>query len=163
MNIFFLSLAPSVCAAFHGNKHVIKMILETTQLLCTAWHMTDPEHAIYTPCYKKTHYNHPCAVWARESRANYRWLCRLGLALCREYSYRYYGRTHKCEAYLRDLLRNVPPLPDAGFTPPRLAMPDQFKGRDAVAAYRAYYAAEKRHLHQYKRRPLPRWLHAATA
>lgn len=158
MNIFFLHLSPRLCALFHADKHVVKMILETTQLLCTAWHMADPEHAIYKPCYRKTHYNHPSAKWARESRTNYRWLCALGLALCREYSYRYRNRTHKCEAYLRDLAAHVPPVPDAGFTAPRQAMPDEFKGPDAIAAYRAYYTHAKQHLHSWKGRSRPRWL-----
>ena len=60
MNIFFLHILPQVCAQMHIDKHVIKMILETTQLLCSAHHMTisNEKTPCYTPCYKLTHKNH---------------------------------------------------------------------------------------------------------
>jgi hypothetical protein len=65
MNIFFLSLIPSTCAQMHVDKHVIKMILETTQLLCSAHYMVKSE---YIPCYKLIHKNHPSAIWTRKSK-----------------------------------------------------------------------------------------------
>lgn len=161
MNIFFLHLSQSMCAAMHADKHVIKMILETTQLLCSVWHVVDPEHSVYTPCYKLTHRNHPSSVWARESRSNYVWLCKLGMELCKEYTYRY-GRIHKCEAYLRDLSLNIPPIEHVAWTPPRLAMPDEYKSDDFVESYRQYYFFEKSHLHCWKGkvagRDPPHWI-----
>jgi len=161
MNIFFLHLNQSICAIMHADKHVIKMILETTQLLCSAWHIVDPNHEIYTPCYKLTHANHPSSVWTRESQANYVWLCELGLELCKEYTYRY-GRIHKCEEYLRDLSSNIPPIENVECTPPRLAMPTEYKGDDVVESYRQYYFFEKSHLHCWKgkvaSRDIPHWI-----
>ena len=161
MNIFFLHLSQSMCAAMHADKHVIKMILETTQLLCSVWHVVDPEHSVYTPCYKLTHRNHPSSVWARESRSNYVWLCKLGMELCKEYTYRY-GRIHKCEAYLRDLSLNIPPIEHVAWTPPRLAMPDEYKSDDFVESSRQYYFFEKSHLHCWKGkvagRDPPHWI-----
>jgi len=161
MNIFFLHLDPKICAQMHVSKHVVKMILETCQLLCSAWHMTDPDNKIYTPCYKLTHKNHPSSVWTRESKVNYTWLCNLGLELCKEYTYRY-GKTHKCEAYINNLSQNVPPLPDIDFTPPRQAMPDMYKDDDAIEAYRTYYFFDKTRMHSWKgkvnSRDTPDWI-----
>lgn len=139
MNIFFLHMIPSLCAVMHCDKHVVKMILETTQLLCSAHHMTE---STYEPCYKLTHKNHPCSVWTRQSISNYKWLSSLGIELCKEYTYRY-GKTHMCEKYIRSLSENVPPIPDICMTPIAQAMPDEYKDKDPVVAYRNYYFFEK--------------------
>ena len=142
----------------HLDKHVIKMILETAQLLCSAHHMSD---STYEPCYKLTHKNHPSAKWTRESKGNYEWLCKLGIELCKEYTYRY-GKTHKCEPYIADLAKNLPPLPDLGFTPPAQAMPDMYKDDDPVDAYRTYYFFDKMYIHSWQgkvnSRPTPKWV-----
>ncbi len=94
MNIFVLDQDPKVCAKYHNNKHVVKMILETAQLLCGVHHMV--ESKIEIP-YKLSHKNHPCSIWARECIENYVWLCDLGMELCFEYTYRY-GKKHKSQA-----------------------------------------------------------------
>ena len=39
MNIFVLDNDPKKCAEAHCNKHVVKMILEHAQLMCTAHHL----------------------------------------------------------------------------------------------------------------------------
>jgi hypothetical protein len=159
MNIFFLHLIPKICAQMHLDKHVIKMILETAQLLCSAHYMV--ERTSYIPCYKLTHKNHPSAKWVRESKGNYEWLCQLGIELCKEYTYRY-GKIHKCEKYIEDLSRNIPPLPDLGFTKPAQAMPDMYRDKDAVEAYRAYYFFDKMYIHSWKgkinSRNVPYWI-----
>lgn len=156
MNIFILSLCIAECARFHCDKHVVKMILETTQLLCTAHHMA-PGPDGYVPPYKKTHYNHPCAIWVRASAANYRWLQRLGIALCKEYTHRY-GKVHKCEQYLRELALHFPNIPIRARTPFALAMPDAYKNHDdPVASYRAYYLGEKSSFLSWKSRSPPSW------
>ena len=72
MNIFYLHDDPEVCAKSHCDKHVVKMILEYSQLLSTAHHELDGEPSI--ECYKSTHKNHPSALWARTNRSNYNWL-----------------------------------------------------------------------------------------
>lgn len=139
MNIFILHLIPLLCAQMHVDKHVVKMILETTQLLCSAHHMVNSD---YKPPYKLTHKNHPCSIWVRTSLSNYTWLCKLGIELCKEYTYRY-GKVHKCQEYIQDLYKNKPPLPRLGFTTPAQAMPVEYKCQDPVEAYRAYYFFEK--------------------
>jgi hypothetical protein len=77
MNIFYLDKSPYTCARYHCDKHVVKMILETAQLLCGAHWATGG-----TAQYKPTHLNHPCAIWVRKSLSNYKWLCELGFNLC---------------------------------------------------------------------------------
>ncbi len=83
------------------------------------------------------------------STANYSWLCELGKELCKEYTYRY-GKVHKCQEYIEDLSKNIPPLPDIGFTQPAQAMPDEYKDPDSVEAYRQYYFFDKVHIHSWK-------------
>jgi hypothetical protein len=87
MNIFVLSLNPRIAAELHCDKHVVKMILETAQLLYSVHWLINPD-VLPDNAYKKTHVNHPCAVWARDNAENYRWLCALGYYLCKEYTFR---------------------------------------------------------------------------
>lgn len=162
MNIFFLCVDPQQCAFWHCDRHVVKMILETCQLLCTVWHVIDPEHERCVPPYRKTHVNHPCAVWARESQANYDWLFALGRALASEYCRRYGGRdgtkTHKSVAVLDELCKYDPQLPRLGLTSRPQCMPDYYRGPDAMLAYRKYYAVAKAPLHAWKHGYEPEWI-----
>lgn len=138
MNIFYLHPEPVVAATMQHDKHVVKMILETTQILSTV-------HARYghNVGYKPTHANHPSTRWAGDSVAHYQWLFRHAQGLCREYTHRY-GRTHACEAVLRALERPPTGLHTAGWVQPPQCMPDEFKvDGDSVAAYRKYYLGAK--------------------
>lgn len=55
MNIFYLSNDPNKAATYMYNKHVVKMILETAQLLCTAHHELGSNIEIpYKPTHKKS-------------------------------------------------------------------------------------------------------------
>ena len=158
MNIFYLHHDPRICAQMHVDKHVIKMILETCQLLCSAHHVLGSD---YKPCYKLTHKNHPSSVWCRESTGNYEWLCQLGLELCKEYTYRY-QKTHKCEEYILDLSKNIPKIENTEFTRPRQAMPEIYKSKDSIDAYRAYYFFDKISMHswsgKFQSREVPDWI-----
>jgi len=49
MNIFFLDEDPTLSAQYHVDKHVVKMILETAQLLCGAHHVTPQVPTKYPP------------------------------------------------------------------------------------------------------------------
>lgn len=144
MNIFFLHQNPKKCARYHLDRHVVKMILETCQLLCTAiW--------VYggTAPYKKTHENHPSAIWARANKENWKWLKSLGIALCEEYTFRY-GKIHLSQEILESL--KVPKLPEGKFFPPTPAMPNEYKCNSSLISYRKYYAFGKKHLHFFKTR-----------
>jgi hypothetical protein len=154
MNIFFLHWDPRISATMYVDKHVLKILIEIVQMLSCAHHMTESK---YTPPYKMTHKNHPCTIWTRSSQSNYKYLVKLGKALCKEYNHRY-GKIHKCKAYIKELGNNIPPIPDIGFTPPAQAMPDIYKSDDAVESYRAYYFFEKMNLHSWKKRDIPEWI-----
>lgn len=153
MNIFYLDHDVTKCARYHVDRHVVKMIVESTQILCSAYYYTGESDV--SP-YKLTHGNHPCCVWARTSLSNWLWLKSLALALCAEYTYRY-GRIHKCEAVIRAL--KAPSLCDNGFTAIACVMDEQYiTGSDAVENYRNYYRHGKRHLWSWKGRNPPDWL-----
>ena len=181
MNIFFLDLDPVACAQMHTDKHCIKMILETCQLLSTAhrlhdgvesmdksktgrnvkrWVLNDDRNDIL---YSATHINHPSAIWCRSNHENYMWLWSLLKELCAEYTYRY-GKIHKCQSSgLVDALKWPPKnIPFGTFTEPTPAMPDEVKVKgDSVASYRNYYQNNKQHLASWSgkinSRPVPQW------
>ena len=140
MNIFVLHQDPKTCAEMHCDKHVVKMIVETAQLLCGAHHMSSEREDIP---YRLSHKNHPCAIWTRESIDNYRWLVCLGMELCQEYTKRY-GKTHKSQQVIQWCGDNEPTIPCQGMTAFKLAMPDICKiSADPVENYREYYIKEK--------------------
>lgn len=154
MNIFFLDENPKLSAQYHVDKHVVKMILETAQLLCGVHHMT--EQVTEQVPYKLSHKNHPCAIWVRESLSNYLYLCELGLELGKEYTYRY-GKRHKSIDVIEWCIVNKPNIPDIGFTKPATAMPDEYKVDSVVESYRNYYMGAKSELAQWKKREKPFW------
>ena len=61
MNIFVLDTDPQTAARLMCNKHVVKMILESAQMLCSAFENGEAP-------YRRAYYNHPCTKWARESK-----------------------------------------------------------------------------------------------
>lgn len=142
MNIFFLDESPYTSAKAMTNKHIVKMTLETAQLLSTAHHELDGDKAPPN-LYKPTHKNHPSAVWARESMDNYMWLYMHFIALSAEYTQRYH-KTHATFLKLDGTL-SMPPknIKSKGFTQPPQAMPEVYKDLDSVQAYRRYYLNEK--------------------
>lgn len=160
MNIFALHFNPAICAQWHTDKHVVKMLLETCQLLYSVWHMTGgpvPEHA-----YKLAHKNHPSAIWTRQTSGNYKWLTNLAIELAREYTHRY-KKIHKCQAHAVWLWHNIPPaLPEGPLQTFSIAMADVFKiSADPITCYRNYYCTSKqfRGLIAYTGRDKPPWLY----
>jgi hypothetical protein len=152
MNIFFLDFDTKKCAQYHCDKHVVKMILETAQLLCGVHWVIGSEAP-----YKLSHKNHPCAIWTRNSLSNYLYLCDLGLELCKEYTYRY-GKRHKSQDIIEWCLTNKPNIHDVDFTTPPLAMDNQYKiGNDVIESYRNYYIKGKKDIVCWKNRPQPEW------
>lgn len=153
MNIFALHMDSAQAARWHCDAHVVKMVLESAQLLCTTHHLMGSPAP-----YRPTHVNHPCAAWARASRGNYTWLASLGRELCREYAARYM-KIHATSRVLRDLATNVPDLPDLGLTPFAQAMPIEHQGPDPIVAYRDYYQTKRGvRLGKWKRNKPDWWL-----
>ena len=154
MNIFILDKDVKKNAQYHCDKHVVKMILETAQLLCGVHHMTNQVND-QVP-YKLSHKNHPCAIWSRESLTNYLYLCELGLALCDEYTHRY-GKRHKSEQVISWCIDNKPNILDKGLTEFAKAMPDEYKVESVVESYRNYYLGAKKEFATWKLREVPKW------
>lgn len=151
MNIFVLDYDIDKCARYHNDRHVVKMITESAQLLSTAVRLSGIDAG-----YRVTHKNHPCAVWARESLSNWMWLRQFAERLNAEWQHRYgHTRDHGGWAVAKQL--PVPNLPDVGRTPFPQAMPEQYRRPDAVQAYRAYYRGDKAHIATWKRRDVPEW------
>jgi hypothetical protein len=155
MNIFVLDTNVKLAAQAHVDKHCVKMILETTQLLNNALIVGSPG---YQPVYKQTHKNHPCSIWTTESVDNFNWLNNLGLALCEEYTFRY-SKTHKCQPILEQFssLIGTLTLPKIGMTQFQLCMPDQYKVDDPVESYRNYYRGDKAYIAKWSKREKPTW------
>lgn len=184
MNVFFIDRDPAIAAKSMVDSHVVKMILETCQLLSTAHRVLDgtekkygryvqgsmpprfrkmtayvlPDREMELNLYKATHVNHPSAIWCRTSSRNYRWLFDHLHSLLIEYTYRY-GKRHKCAdllPYLIDLPNNIP---NAAFSDPPCAMPhEHIVSGDAVENYRHYYKYGKTKLHKYTKVIPPDWL-----
>ena len=141
MNIFYLHSDPNVAASYFYDKHKVKMILESAQMLCTAHRYYDNEDVPY----KTAHLNHPSSVWCRQNDKQYRWLFNHMLALGSEYTKRY-GKKHasieKCFGPLSFLPPNIPT--DQEFTEPPQCMPNEYKVEgDSLSAYWNYYEQEK--------------------
>jgi hypothetical protein len=154
MNIFVLDKDPAKAAAYHLDKHVVKMPLETAQMLCTTHYLSN---STFVPPYKKTHIKHPCNLWLLESLENYDWLCNLGLELCKEYTLRY-GKIHACQKVIELCVENKPPIQKNGLTEFALAMPNEYKQTDPVQSYRDYYIKDKSHLFSWKNQNVPEWI-----
>jgi hypothetical protein len=144
MNIFYLNSDPKKAAVIQYNKHVVKMILESAQMLCTAHHCYGSSEQKVNVPYKQAHLNHPSTVWARKSKSTYMWLYDHMIALGKEYTKRY-GKEHLTITKCRDFLA-TPPVHIQGveFCEPPQCMPEEYKVQgDSVSAYWNYYENEK--------------------
>ena len=140
MNIFYLDSDPVKAAQIQYNKHVVKMILESAQMLCTAHHHYD--NGDYVP-YKKAHYNHPSTIWCRQNKNHYRWLYNHMIGLGQEYEDRY-GKTHLSITKCKGPLFTYPvDIPEGKFEQPPQCMPDEYKDKCSIQAYWNYYIGEK--------------------
>ena len=158
MNIFYLHKNPHQSARMHCDKHCVKMILETAQLLSTAHRELDGDnYANLYGLYKSTHKNHPSAVWVRQSTSNYQWAYELLKHLCEEYTSRY-GKVHKTSRLLHALNFTPMNIPVMDFTPPPQCMPDEYKQKSTVGAYRHYYLNEKLYMAKWAYSDTPAWV-----
>jgi len=135
MNIFFLHRDPSRAAKAQCDKHVVKMVLETTQMLSTAARRHD-----YDVGYKSAYPKHPMTIWVGDTWDNFHWAMMHAEALSLEYTFRF-RKFHKCHQVINNIAsaitlssRNINDI-----TTPPLCMPDEFKQDDFVRAYRDYY------------------------
>ena len=164
MNVFALHENPIVAAQMHCDKHVVKMIVEHCQILCTVLVMlgVDRQRVPYRPCFQ----HHPSVKWAAESLENYMWLLHCTLALCDEKLHRY-GTPHKSRAVVLTCAALVPEVsfPRSGRTEfaraikkdiyPHLLDTSIFTS--SVEAYREYYRIDKRRFAKWSNREKPYW------
>jgi hypothetical protein len=178
LNIFYISTDAIQAAQWMVDKHIVKMQLETAQILSTAhrmldgtqyidktktgrsvkrWKLTDSRESVV---YSATHVNHPSTVWARQSIENYNWLVEHLFALGKEYTYRY-GKIHKVFSTDLAFMLSTPPhnLRAHDMTKMPCAMADDYIiSDDPVVNYRNYYRSGKTHLHSWKKRNPPDWI-----
>lgn len=149
MNIFVLDLDYEKAAAYHCNKHVVKMVTETAQILSTALNL----NGIALPgAYKPTHTKHPCVQWAAHCMESFLWTAQLGVSLCKEYTKRY-GKVHASQEVIAACRPYYLCLPN---WPPKMrpqCMPEIYRGNDVVYAYRSYYLGEKLHFAKWPEEP----------
>ena len=110
MNIFFVDNNPETAARMLCDKHIVKMPLESAQMLSSVWHLLIPTKKIWQDCFSTIH----------ESCAK-------------------------------------------GFTKPPQCMPDIYKAKDTVQAYRQYYAYHKKDIAYWGRTPTPDWYVGMTS
>jgi hypothetical protein len=159
MNIFFLDQDPYKAAEYLCDKHVVKMVLESAQIMSTIWNEENPDHDLdFT--YRSTHKNHPCVKWARKCFENYQWLSRHAIGLLVEYTHRY-GKHHKSGEVITKCCWAPDSVPINGeMTSPSQAMPDEYRDSDPVVAYRKYYIEDKmKNIDcRWTRREVPYWV-----
>jgi hypothetical protein len=166
MNIFYLHKDPIKAAQMSCDKHVVKMILESAQMLCTAHRVLDGTEFIDKTAngrrikrwkhsnkeldallYKATHINHPSTQWVMYNLQNYVWLYRHMIALNNEFKKRYNKQVdHLTIQKIGKILEDAPKrLPVRDAKEPTPAMPDECKiPGDVVASYRKYYIMKKK-------------------
>jgi len=164
MNIFYIHDNPVIAAQAMTDKYVVKMILESAQLLSTAHRALDgqefiqlsksgarlrkwnhPDAHMDITLYKSTHLNHPSGIWVRQSAQNYMWLYKHFIALSEEY-YQRYGKRHASELLLSGLLSKAPNnIPNIRRTPMLVAITDTqwHVPNNPLQSYRNYYVGEK--------------------
>jgi hypothetical protein len=168
MNIFALSDCPVQSAKWHNNKHCVKMVTEIQQCLSCAVirHSAPTELLPLTKSgnpVKGGYHHHPSSIWAGNTKGNFIWLCKHGLALAKEYTERY-GKTHFCEAQIKQLATLVDYIPDGNREDFAIAISDDmecrkitgFNSLSSVMKYRLYYIHDKRHLADWKQNK-PDW------
>ena len=183
MNIFILDKDPRIAAQMQCDRHVVKMIVESAQMLSTAhrmldgvetrrksksgktmskyWELPDAREA---SLYKAVHMGHPCTVWTMHSDNNYLWHYEHFIALCKEYTYRY-GKVHATDTKLRKSLAKIPTNINEGFkymlSPFALAMnanPECIYEGDPVKSYKKYYQTKQDNFKMvWTKRKIPEW------
>ena len=147
MNIFHLDKDPKICAEYHCDKHVVKMILETAQMLSTAYRKKFGDN---DDLYKTAYPKHPMTIWVGDSGDNFFWSIQLLDQLLYQYTVRY-KKVHKT-IKISNLLHSKHKLWHTWkteFTPPPLCMPDEYKCNDYIQSYRNYYIGDKKRFARY--------------
>lgn len=134
VNLFASDADPTESARALADRHVVKMTVETAQILWAALHLAAPGR-MPPGGYRPTHLGHPCVRWAAATRANFEWAVAHGFALSAEYGHRY-GRWHASWTALMGAAAMGDSIHDGDLTPFALAMDDDL--RDASDPHGSY-------------------------
>ena len=157
MNIFFLDKTPEKSAQYLCDKHVPKMLLESAQMLSTALH--SHTMGISTGIYKEAYPNHPMTKWVGFNQDNFNWALENAMWIDEEYKTRF-KKQHKSGKVIQCIIDNdyYKDIPDGFFSEPPQCMPDEYKDKDYVSAYRKYYQGAKSYFAKWKKgRQQPDW------
>ena len=175
MNIFAVNDNPHIAAVELCDQHIVKMPIESAQMLSTAhrcldgdrfedrtsngrrytrWIFSDERESVL---YKSTMRGHPCTQWVMENLQNYLWLSIHALEMCEEYTRRY-DKRHGSQDVIEYLRVNYPKnMPNAMRSPFAQAMPDYCKRSNAVDAYQTFYIEEKARFARWSKTCPPSW------
>ena len=162
MNIFHLSENPKESARMLADKHIVKMIVESCQMLANPYYtslgiftlkgLTTVEEERVVKVfdgfprdipYRISHIYHPSSMWVYGSLSNWYWLLLHVEEMLRQYTLRY-CKFHACSNVVDWYFSKPPDIEDVGLTEFAQAMPDEYKDIDPVVAYRNYYIGEKK-------------------
>lgn len=173
MNIFVLSKDPNEAARMLCDKHVVKMHVESIQMLVSALRRWLPATTVRRKdgeLHRGGYHNHPCTRWTGDSLHNFQWLTRHTAALCHEHEFRY-GKVPYSKMQLDQVLSHYNPLRRLMLahgaidrTDFVLAMPDKYKYPiSPVRSYRTYYKHDKIQFAEWSRgRDCPLWMYPRT-
>ena len=162
MNIFFLDKFPLKAAEYLCDKHIPKMLLESAQMLSTAVRKYEEETnstPLAEPIYKSAYPNHPMTKWVCETKDNFDWTLDNALAIYDEYKLRF-NKIHKSYKVLKNIIdfELNAHIPEGDFTEPPQCMPDEYRDKDYVTAYRRYYNTDKKYFAKWEKgRGCPEW------
>lgn len=159
MNVFYLDEDPAVCAQFHCDRHVIKMILESAQLLSAAHHVLGTDQ---TNLYKLTHRYHPSTQWVMQCSGNYEYVYNLFVELLKEWRFRYHNSnnsySHKCDALIEPLKHLPLHITIGNMTEPPAVMDISIRKNNTIESYRNLYKTVKFNICSWKApRNKPDW------
>ena len=160
MNIFHLDKNPKICAEYHCDRHVVKMILETAQMLSTAYRRHFNECYFYDiDLYKTAYPKHPMTIWVGNSGGNFSWTMKLFEQLLNQYKKRY-KKVHKTTRIFNLLNNNYKYWNEltGDFTDPPLCMPDDCKRDCYIFSYRKYYKEYKSYFAKYTAVDIPHFM-----
>jgi len=163
MNIFVVHEDPKVAARSLCDQHIVKMPLETSQIMNNCI-MHIGHSGIMAPFNPK----HPACIWAENGEENFFWLAAHGLELCSEFERRF-GKIHGSLSKIKQAFRiyceetiGIPiELTDRISAKPvsfRYIGPQEFKDDNSVVnSYRNFYNLDKSRFARWNRSKPPEW------
>ena len=162
MKIFFLDKTPEKSAQNLCDKHIHKMLLESAQMLSTAVRKYEEDTdtlPLAEPIYKSAYPNHPMTKWVGFNKDNFTLAFENADEISKEY-FKRFGKRHKSTRILDFIVDNdmQTEIPEGFFSEPPQCMPDKYRDKDYVTAYRRYYNTDKKYFAKWEKgRGCPEW------